>query len=666
MQKNLVIVESPAKAKTLGRILGKDYIIKASLGHIRDLPKGTLGIDIENDFTPTYVIPAQRRKTVSQLKESASETSAVYLATDPDREGEAISWHLIEAADLNKDKIPVYRVVFHELTREAAYQSILKRQRREYHRQVGEAIELTFAGNLAEEAHRLAYHFDVALDYQGALKYYSIAGNQSMKLFANLEASQYFGQAIELALRLNVTSIRLKHLYLNRGRALELINDFDRALDNYEELEELGRTRPDRSLELAALIPQTTIYSMPNVKFDPQVGSQLARRAINLAIDLRDYEAEAKSLWSLMLIQTFTDSDLEQAIRYGEQGLRIAQEHHLPEVRAYLQHDLARPYMRLGRLDDAWEAYESSQTYWRDVENMPMLADNLASLSESYYNAGEFNKSLQYAGEGYRISEETGNVWGKAYNNFVIGPILVERGEVDASIQALENTLVLSEQSNFAAGVVASQMIQSWLYAMLGDLEQARQFQPQIKEFVQRYESFKPLYFVNRAQNEFYAGDYERALNTFNRVGTAYSAYSELIFHPYIYTLHIELQLALRNYELALEIADTYIYTMKQQQVKILMPDILNQKARALIGLGQKKQAYDVLIQARELAVKQNSRRSLWALLLDLAEIEENHEFVNEMRNEARQIIAFIAEHISDPGLKEKFLDLPRVKASER
>ena len=384
---------------------------------------------------------------------------------------------LIQVGSPSPDLEYIFR---HELTREAAYQSILKRQRREYHRQAGEAIERIFAGNLSEEAYRLAYHFNAARDYQGALKYYQIAGNQSLKLFANLEASQYFGQAIELALKLGVTSIRLAQLYLARGRALELVNDFDSALDNYEELEGLGRTRPDRSLELAALVPQTTIYSMPNVKFNPHIGAKLARRALNLAIDLRDYEAEAKSLWSLMLIQVFTETDLEQAIRYGEQGLRIAREHDLREVKAYLQHDLARPYMRLGRLTDAWQAYESSQAYWREVNNMPMLADNLASLSESYYNAGEFEKSLQFAGEGLRISEEIGNVWGKAYNNFVIGPILLERGEIDESLQALENTLHLSRQSNFAAGIVATQMIQSWLFAMLGDIEKAQQYQPLI------------------------------------------------------------------------------------------------------------------------------------------------------------------------------------------
>ncbi len=568
---------------------------------------------------------------------------------------------LIQVGSPSPDLEYIFR---HELTREAAYQSILKRQRREYHRQAGEAIERIFAGNLSEEAYRLAYHFNAARDYQGALKYYQIAGNQSLKLFANLEASQYFGQAIELALKLGVTSIRLAQLYLARGRALELVNDFDGALDNYEELEGLGRTRPDRSLELAALVPQTTIYSMPNVKFNPHIGAQLARRALNLAIDLRDYEAEAKSLWSLMLIQVFTETDLEQAIRYGEQGLRIAREHDLREVKAYLQHDLARPYMRLGRLNAAWQAYESSQAYWREVNNMPMLADNLASLSESYYNAGEFEKSLQFAGEGLRISEEIGNVWGKAYNNFVIGPILLERGEIDESLQALENTLHLSRQSNFAAGIVATQMIQSWLFAMLGDIEKAQQYQPLIQDFVQHYESFQPLYYVNRAQNEIYAGEYEKARNTFDQVGNTYTTYSELIFHPYIYSLNIEIHLANEAYQLALETAETYLNSLSHQQVKILMPDMLNQKARALIGLGENRQAYDTLMQARAIAMDQNSRRSLWALLLDLADLEPDPHSAKEMREQSHQIITYISQHISDPGLRGKFLSLPRVKAA--
>ena len=117
MKKNLVIVESPAKARTLGRILGKGYNLKASLGHIRDLPRSRLGVDVENGFMPYYVVPREKKKVVRELKEAVKAVSTVYLATDPDREGEAISWHTAEVT--KSKKIPYHRVVFHELTEEA-------------------------------------------------------------------------------------------------------------------------------------------------------------------------------------------------------------------------------------------------------------------------------------------------------------------------------------------------------------------------------------------------------------------------------------------------------------------------------------------------------------------------------------------------------------------
>jgi DNA topoisomerase-1 len=119
MKDKLVIVESPAKAKTLGKILGKGYSLKASLGHIRDLPKSQIGVDIENGFLPKYVIPTDKKKLVTELKAAVKDASAVFLATDPDREGEAISWHLAEVIDNHDKKIPYRRVVFHEITAEA-------------------------------------------------------------------------------------------------------------------------------------------------------------------------------------------------------------------------------------------------------------------------------------------------------------------------------------------------------------------------------------------------------------------------------------------------------------------------------------------------------------------------------------------------------------------
>ena len=98
MSKKLVIVESPAKAKTLSKILGRGYTLKASLGHVRDLPRGQMGIDLENKYQPKYVVPKAKTKLVNELKAAAKDATDIYLATDPDREGEAIAWHLAEVA----------------------------------------------------------------------------------------------------------------------------------------------------------------------------------------------------------------------------------------------------------------------------------------------------------------------------------------------------------------------------------------------------------------------------------------------------------------------------------------------------------------------------------------------------------------------------------------
>lgn len=110
----LVIVESPAKAKTVGRFLGKGYTVRASVGHVRDLLKSQLSVDVENDFAPKYRVPNEKKEVVKELKKLAKKSEEVYLATDPDREGESISWHLMEAAEIEPERTK--RVVFHEIT----------------------------------------------------------------------------------------------------------------------------------------------------------------------------------------------------------------------------------------------------------------------------------------------------------------------------------------------------------------------------------------------------------------------------------------------------------------------------------------------------------------------------------------------------------------------
>jgi DNA topoisomerase-1 len=116
-----VVVESPAKARTISRILGTKYDVRASVGHVRDLPERDLGVDVEDGFRPNYVVPKEKSKTIKEIKDAAKGASSVYLATDPDREGEAIAWHLLEAAGLASANL--YRVVFHEITPEAVQEA---------------------------------------------------------------------------------------------------------------------------------------------------------------------------------------------------------------------------------------------------------------------------------------------------------------------------------------------------------------------------------------------------------------------------------------------------------------------------------------------------------------------------------------------------------------
>ena len=120
--KNLVIVESPAKAGTIQKFLGEDFVVKSSFGHIRDLQDNELSIDVEGGFKPEYVIPADKKKVVADLRKAAKDAETVWLASDEDREGEAISWHLFETLGLTEDKTK--RIVFHEITKNAILNAI--------------------------------------------------------------------------------------------------------------------------------------------------------------------------------------------------------------------------------------------------------------------------------------------------------------------------------------------------------------------------------------------------------------------------------------------------------------------------------------------------------------------------------------------------------------
>ena len=148
-RKTLVIVESPSKAKTIGKYLGSNYKVIASVGHVRDLPKSKLGIDIENDFEPQYIAIRGKGDIIKEMRKEAKKASKVYLATDPDREGEAISWHLANLLDMDSDA--VCRVVFNEHHHHCrdGHCGILKERQRDQYGSGGRAAGKKSAGSFS-------------------------------------------------------------------------------------------------------------------------------------------------------------------------------------------------------------------------------------------------------------------------------------------------------------------------------------------------------------------------------------------------------------------------------------------------------------------------------------------------------------------------------------
>src|ERR1044072_1328323 len=208
MAKNLVIVESPAKAKTIGKYLGPDYRVMGSIGHIKDLPSKGLGVDVNNDFEPTYeVIPDTKkrnnRKVISELKSAAKEAEAIYLAADPDREGEAICQHLAEDIGPNRPKNPHFRVMFNEITKRAVQEAFkepkqidahlvdAQQARRVLDRLVGYKVSPLLcrtiggrlsAGRVQSVALRMVVEREREIERFVKTEYWTIAANLSTKL----------------------------------------------------------------------------------------------------------------------------------------------------------------------------------------------------------------------------------------------------------------------------------------------------------------------------------------------------------------------------------------------------------------------------------------------------------------------------------------------------
>ncbi|UCC54273.1 MAG: AAA family ATPase, partial [Anaerolineaceae bacterium] len=285
----------------------------------------------------------------------------------------------LERAELIREtvRLPELEYLFrHALTQEAAYSTILLKSRRTYHRQVGEALELLYPEQRGELAVNLAGHFYAARDYEKALDYYTDAGDGAFRLHASAEAVEHYSRAIACAGQVGASSERLIHLYIQRGRAYELSSRFDEALSNYQELERTADEHGDRALELASMTAQSILRATQTSLYNPRKARKLSEKALLLSQELGDRAVEAKVLWGLMILESWSGDDPDMALAYGEGSLDIARELALKEQMAYTLTNLVGANLALNRFEAANRAILESRALWLELGNAPMLADS--------------------------------------------------------------------------------------------------------------------------------------------------------------------------------------------------------------------------------------------------------------------------------------------------
>jgi tetratricopeptide (TPR) repeat protein len=557
------------------------------------------------------------------------------------------------------------------LTHEAAYNTILLRHRREFHRRVGEALESLFPERREELAPVLAHHFSEARDDARAQHYLTVAGDAAYRLSAYVEAAAHYSAALERAGRVGTPTPELSRLYTLRGRALELGTRYEEALANYTEMAAAAEQRGDPALRLGALVARGTVHSTKTPLYDPAQAEALAAEGLALARDLGDRTAAARINWNLMLLMLGRahEGDLNRALGYGEASVAIARESNLREQMALTLNDLVMIYNTLGRPERANAAAEESRQLFRELGNLPMLADSYGQASYRLARSGDLDGALAAATECRRISESIGNLWNLGSSGVVFGWVHMERGEVGRAIEALDAATGLSgmERLPFIHALLCISLAQG--YETLGATERAIDL---CRRVIGGPATVLPD-----------AGQWARAILTGlhlsrNDIGEAQAEITRvrtdvnreglmaLLTVPLVFWAHGELALATAEFQRALSLMDELEGLSGVLHCEGCLPQTLYLKGRALRGLGRRDEAREVLGRARVVAQAMGERRYAWRILATLAEIETERGDVTSAQRllwQAREIIDHIASHAGPAELRESFLDTPAVRA---
>ena len=553
----------------------------------------------------------------------------------------------------------------HELTREAAYGSILVRRRRQFHRRVGEAIESLFPDRLQEEATRLALHFGEAGDRERAFKYSVMAGDAAVHIYANEEAVNHFSKAVDFSRDFAPSAEELSHLYRTFGRTLEVTGQDARAIELYKQLEEIGDDRNDEALTLQAMLSQATLHATYTTEFDPAKGKDLLTRSLQLARRIGEPESESKALWNLMLLEVYGGDSNERAVEHGEAALAIALAHGLKERTAYALHDLSRAYSIMGRTAECEAALEEAGQLWRELGNLSMLGDHLSMASIYYFAKGDLARAAEVAEEASEVGGRSGGAWGKLVAFFGFATVKVEHGLFDDALSDDDWVGESAKDPDFAPGPFVG-IIVSWLRLNAGDLDGSLDAAENAVERSLGLMGVRVTALMMMTGILTAGGKLDRAEEVLRQVlGADASDQRDVNGGFEMARLAVdEFYLTTGRYPEALAFAEERLAHLERFQRLGFVSDHLRFKGLALAGLGRASEAIEPLKKAVETAEQVGSLRSLWRALAAQAEVAAalgDHETAVSSRRQALDIVERIADGIADPERRRMFMALPEV-----
>lgn len=551
----------------------------------------------------------------------------------------------------------------HALVQDATYESLLKVDRRVLHQAVGQTLETLYPDQLDEIAATLAFHFERAEQPEKALGYYIRAGEAAARIYAVDESIDLFCHALEIVPD-SVSHEDLTHLYSQYGRVLELAGRFDAVIQVYEQMGAEGVQRNDPRMELDALIARAILHSTPSPHHSFAIAAELCERALSLARALEDREAQSRIYW-IRMIATLFEGRLEESISYGEQSLEIARTLDNPERLAFILNDITRCYASNGMLEKSVAANLEARALWKELDNLPMLVDNLGTCAEYLFFGAEFAQGLTAIFEAYEIAKSIHNVWGQTFCLMVQGFIYTETGEMDRAIQVNLELLTFDPRQTFAIAQVASRGQLAEIYIECGDLENAYQYLAAAIEQARGLESTAQsgvLAGITRYQ--LMVGNLVEAEDLFAKATEHYDPKNFTTFIPaYVERARHDLLMHKGQFADALEALNQILAIMDRLQIVFCRPEFMFRKANTLIALGRQDEALALLKDTAALCERIESRRILWriyALVADLQSKFGHPAEADQARRKARESLDFLMEHL--PGeLRQSFLQLPAV-----